>query len=479
MIESFFFNTQNDNYYLHDDQHRLSMLVHPELIKAYKGSSEVKMYYSKKLDYLKDRGFFANPTCAIFGTVDDSMIKESIIQTQQIIFETVDYCNLNCTYCGFGEYYEGYDERTGKKMDIHQATKLLNYIFEHKPKNKKSKLSIGFYGGEPLLNIEFIKKIVEVTSKLNAEKGLEIQYSMTTNATLLHKYIDFIVNNKFNLHISLDGNEKGQSYRVFAKNNKNSFQKVIKNVDIIQKNYPEYFSDCVNFIAVLHNRNSVKDIYEFIYSRYQKIPMISEINMNEIRPEKKKLLEGMYNSKYKSEIEFQNDQSNLLNTVHNEFNIFHESKDFLKYYSINYYVSNILSLIHNNEIYFPASTCLPFSKRVYHTVHHKLLPCEKINYIYSIGNVNENVEINVPEITRRYNVYYNHLKKICQYCYEYRFCGICIFQFDNIARCESEELVCENFKDQETFKNKMFRIFSFLEKYPKDFFHIIENVVIE
>lgn len=33
-------------------------------------------------------------------------------------------------------------------------------------------------------------------------------FNMTTNATLIHKYIDFIVENNIELLISFDGNEK-------------------------------------------------------------------------------------------------------------------------------------------------------------------------------------------------------------------------------------------------------------------------------
>ena len=364
---------------------------------------------------------------------------------------------------------------------MRHAISLLKYIFELKPKNKKNKLNIGFYGGEPLLNMDFIRRIVEVANQLNNEKELDITYSMTTNGTLLNQYIDFLVAHKFNLLISLDGNEKNNSYRIYNRKNKNSFQKVIENVDMIQKDYPEYFSECVSFNTVLHNRNSVKEIYEFIYTRYHKIPVISELNMNDIHPDKKDILKSMYNSKSRSEAAFlnENEQPNLPSTVHNELNAFKELSDFLRHYSINFYVSSIIDALYNREIYLPASTCLPFAKRIYLTTNHKLLPCERINYVYSIGKVNKTVEINIPEITRQYNFYYNHLKKICQSCYDYRFCGVCLFQIKNIRHCDSEELVCDNYQNQNDFKNKLFRVFSFLEEYPNDFFQILENLIVE
>ncbi len=79
---------------------------------------------------------------------------------------------------------------------------------------------------------------------------------MTTNATLIHKHIDFLVDNKFNIMISLDGNEGNDSYRIIKKNNKNSFSKVIKNIDFIKDKYPDYFKNNISFNAVLHNQNS-------------------------------------------------------------------------------------------------------------------------------------------------------------------------------------------------------------------------------
>ncbi|MCQ5183205.1 hypothetical protein NE573_24670, partial [Parabacteroides distasonis] len=53
--------------------------------------------------------------------------------------------------------------------------------------------------------------------------------------------------------------------RIFRKSKENSFEKVIVNIYNLQNKYPKYFTDNVNFNAVLHDRNSVNDIYEFIY----------------------------------------------------------------------------------------------------------------------------------------------------------------------------------------------------------------------
>jgi len=479
MIHSFTHTSENSNLYIYDDQHRLSMLAHPKFEKAYIKSIDADPYYLKKVAYLRTFGFFAEPKFTDFTTLEESMVKENIIHTKQVVFEVTDSCNLNCVYCGLGELYEGYDERTGKKINTHYAINLLKYIFEHKPKNKNSLLFISFYGGEALLNMDFVKQIVEVANRLNVEKELILEYSMTTNATQIHKYIGFLANNQFRLLISIDGNERNHSYRVYKNNNNNSFQKVVENLDMIQRDYPEYFSTHVNFNAVLHNRNSVKDIYEFIYTRYHKIPRISELNIRDVRPNNKELLERMFHNKRKSETEFQKEESDLHGIMHSNSFSYNELANFLKFISINYYVSNINALLHVVEKQLPTGTCSPFSKKIFITNRNKLLPCEKISYQYSLGKVNENIEINIPEITRQYNFYYEHIKKFCQICFAYRFCGTCLFHIKNIDNVDSDGFVCDRFQDQTSFKNKLYRIFSFLEKYPNDFSQILENVILE
>jgi len=336
MIQSFIHKSDKSNVYLFDDQHRLSMLVHPEFEKIYEKSIDVDSYYLKKYVYLSDNGFFTEPKLVDFRILHESMVRENIINTKQVVFEVTESCNLKCTYCALGDLYECCDERTGKNINTHYAINLLKYIFDLKPKDKNSKLFISFYGGEPLLNIKFIKQIVEVTNQLNVEKKFELQYSMTTNATLIHKCHDFLAANKFSLLISLDGGEENNSYRVFSKNKKNTFHKVTENLDMLQRNYPEYFAEHVNFNAVLHNRNSVKEIYEFIYSRYKKIPRISELNMRDIRPDNKDVIESMFHSKWNSEAEYQKENTDLPRITHRVLSLFEDLTVFLKYCSINY-----------------------------------------------------------------------------------------------------------------------------------------------
>lgn len=479
MIRTFIHTSENNNSYIYDHQFRLSILIHPELMKVYEKSPDVDPYYLKKYEYLKNHGFFSESKPINFSVVNELMIKNNMAEVPQIVFETTDFCNLNCTYCALGDVYDGFDARNQKKINIEHAITLLKYILDIKHKSKKNQLYISFFGGEPLFNGKFIRQIVEFTNQVKSEKEMEIMYTMTTNATLLHKYIPFLVENTFQLLISLDGNEVNHSYRSYRKNNENSFEKVVENIDMLQRDYPEYFVKHVNFNAVLHNRNSVKDIYEFIYSRYHKIPRIAELNPCDVSPNKEELFNSMFHDKRKSEAEYVKKESNYL--PREEMLQYKELTDFLKNYSINYYISNIGDLFLGEKKYLPTSTCLPFWKKIMLTTSSKLALCEKVSYHkLTVGEVDKTVKIDIPKITREYNFYYEHVKNKCQHCYANQSCDICMFVMknNNLDKLDSEEFKCEGFHDLEIFNRKLYRVISFLEKYPEDNFSITENVVI-
>lgn len=478
MAKSIFHTSENQNTYLYDIRSRLSMLVHPDLKIAAEETGEVDSYYRGKYGYLKNCGFFKEGESVKFGEITESMIRDSLIHTPQITFETTDFCNLNCTYCPFGELYEGFDERNHKNIDIDFAKKLLRFVFNNRPESKKQKLLIGFYGGEPLFNGKFILQIVDFVDQLKKEKYIEVEYNITTNALLLHKYMDFFVKNRFRILISLDGNRKNHSYRSVRKDGNNSFDRVIENVDRMQYLYPVYFEKYVRFNAVLHDRNSVKEIQEFVYERYHKVSRIAPLVMVDLNKKNEVVAQKMYRNKLESEIDFQKEESELLPTVHEEFSVFKELIDFLKYYSLNYYVSNITSLLYETEKILPTSTCLPGQKKILLTTHGKLLPCERVNYKYTIGEIREDVVLNIPEITVRYKHYYHHVQKICQHCFLNRFCNNCMLQLKMLDQVDKKDFVCEHFCNDKGLMYKLYRVLSFLEKYPLDFFKIVENHVI-
>lgn len=308
-----------------------------------------------------------------FRRIDADEVKNNIVNLKQITFEVTDACNLQCQYCGYGDLYFGYDKRELKYMTFDQAKLILDYLVNIWENNNTASLNqktyISFYGGEPLLNMKLIKSVIDYVEQIRVSRNFI--FSMTTNAMLLYKYMDYLVEKKINLLISLDGDEFSQSYRV-TKFGKNSFEKVFKNVKLLQRMYPEYFLNHVNFNSVLHKRNCVENVFSFIKKEFGKQPTISELNNSGIKPNMIEEFERTYKNKRESLMASEN-YAKLSEELFLSEPKTHDLLLYLHQYSGNVFKDyNSLFIDENNYVYTPSGTCSPFSKKMFITVNGKI-----------------------------------------------------------------------------------------------------------
>jgi len=103
-------------------------------------------------------------------------------------------CNLRCGYC-FADHGTFGGER--KLMDFETAKKSIDKLLDEDSNN-----FISFYGGEPFLNFDLMKDVVEYGSRIN----LDIKYTTISNGTVMNSAIkEFVHTNLFALQFSLDG----------------------------------------------------------------------------------------------------------------------------------------------------------------------------------------------------------------------------------------------------------------------------------
>lgn len=102
-------------------------------------------------------------------------------------------CNLKCTYCslGVGEVV-GSQGKVSYNLDA-----LDSFIKKHLSKHE---IYVTFYGGEPTLNLEFIKEIME--------RYPTFRFQLQTNGTLLDSLPEGVLANLSNILLSIDGGEK-------------------------------------------------------------------------------------------------------------------------------------------------------------------------------------------------------------------------------------------------------------------------------
>lgn len=113
-------------------------------------------------------------------------------------------CNLRCKYC----FASTGDFGVGRKlMDYDTGKAAIDFLLE-KSGNRKN-LELDFFGGEPLMNFDVVKKVVEYARKKEKEFGKTFRFTITTNGILLtDDKIDFINKEMSNVVLSIDGRKE-------------------------------------------------------------------------------------------------------------------------------------------------------------------------------------------------------------------------------------------------------------------------------
>jgi uncharacterized protein len=133
-----------------------------------------------------------------------------------MVLNVTNQCNLACTYCY--EYGEDkiVDTEHGKQSKfMSEATARESVEFLLKEAGQIAHVT--FFGGETLLNFPVLKSTVAYARRRAAEVGKTVDFSLTTNATLLQpEMIDFLADNDIGVTISMDGPRELQNkFRVF------------------------------------------------------------------------------------------------------------------------------------------------------------------------------------------------------------------------------------------------------------------------
>jgi uncharacterized protein len=136
---------------------------------------------------------------------------------QTLVMNLTNQCNLSCAYCyEFGEDKVATPEGKPKFMDTATAKASVDFLLEQSAGRKS--IHITFFGGETLMNFPLLQEVVAYANQRAAEQGRHIDFSLTTNATLLTPaIIEFLSSNAVGVTVSMDGPpELHDQLRVFA-----------------------------------------------------------------------------------------------------------------------------------------------------------------------------------------------------------------------------------------------------------------------
>ena len=146
---------------------------------------------------LKEAGNLFSPDT--FGDVKPMQKGGDVIKA--LCLHVAHTCNLNCTYCfaSQGKYH-------GKEalMSLEVACRAIDFLVENS--GTRRNLEVDFFGGEPLMNWDVVKKTVAYARSIEESAGKNFRFTLTTNGMLVDdEVIEFANREMHNVVLSLDG----------------------------------------------------------------------------------------------------------------------------------------------------------------------------------------------------------------------------------------------------------------------------------
>ena len=203
----------------------------------------------------------------------------------QLILIITEDCNLQCAYCSYSGIYEYERVHNRKSMPFLVAKKSLDYFitkhfFRIRRINPTKRIVIGFYGGEPLLEFDLIKKVMMYCS--DKYPDLEIMWNLTTNGTLLSReVVRFLVENNVFVSVSLDGPEEEHDRNRIYKGGKGSFDEVFEGIIRLKEEIKNQGKEHILPYMILtcyDTKTNLEKVNDFFATNVETLGMAGRVN---------------------------------------------------------------------------------------------------------------------------------------------------------------------------------------------------------
>lgn len=226
MVHTFNFD---DHYYLFDSEsgalHICDALT-SEVVKKINGEDynldgvdeKAIREIEEEIECLKKEGVLFSPL------KEDKPIKSNLVKA--LCLHICHDCNLSCKYCFAGKgKYKGKSEYMSEQV----ALKAVDFLIKNS--GNRNILEMDFFGGEPLMNLDVVKKTISYAKAEGEKHGKTFLFTLTTNGVLLDdETIKYLNDEMENVVLSLDGRKEVHDGVRQTINGKGSYDVIVDNI---------------------------------------------------------------------------------------------------------------------------------------------------------------------------------------------------------------------------------------------------------
>ena len=154
------------------------------------------------VEYLKEHGKLFTPDT--FEDMAGTFKERSGNVIKALCLHVAHTCNLNCSYC-FASQGKYHGDRAIMSFEV--GKQALDFLVENS--GSRTNLEVDFFGGEPLMNWDVVKQLINYGRSIEKEKHKNFRFTVTTNGVLIDDdVIEFCNKEVSNVVLSLDGRKE-------------------------------------------------------------------------------------------------------------------------------------------------------------------------------------------------------------------------------------------------------------------------------
>ena len=391
-----------------------------------------------------------------------------------LILELTQKCNLSCKYCCYSTNYPRFRSHGQSSLSLEIAELAVARHLDAPCSNRV----ISFYGGEPLLEFEILKKIVSFAENHCIKNSKSPpSFSLTTNGTLLtDDVLHFLVEHQFCILISIDGDKQSHDQnRIFRETGAGSFDVIEQNINRFIELYPKYDKRGIITTLTADNDFYSSNVFMRRYKQYFPVLIVNYVSDDvEIDAKSKQYCSNTFscaasycdNQKIIPFVNWTIERQDFYDKCFNMFysqlthSVENAKNDWPIFWEL--FIGNYRQIhqrtLKNKIQYTVACSCIPGAVRLYCNTEGNYYPCEKVETsdALCIGNVWSGIDSKKVQGL----IEYLGEHADCNNCKGKFLCGICPTSITEGKKNETDTVLI-----RKTCEETLARLPQYLQKY--------------